>query len=407
MDTISPEAVGFSPKRLRHIDTTMRRYVNEGKLAGVVTLLARQGKVLQQGCYGMADREARKAMQPDSLFRIWSMTKSITAVATMILYEEGHFALDQDIADFLPEFKSTKVFVNQTGDRMETVERERPITVRQLLTHTAGIVSGSGNHPVEVMAREEGVLWMQTRPSLARMVKALANLPLIYQPFTHWHYSLAFDVAARLIEVISGQYFDEFLKERIFDPLGMTDTGYVVTDEQFDRFTAFYRKADDDSLQVAITPEDSLEYQWRDLESGTYYTSGGSNLISTAPDYLRFAQMLLNKGELDGERILSPHTVSLMTTNQLPPHLLPCQFPDAQPIYGYGHGLGVHTLMDRGLAGTPCANGEFWKDGGAGTLFWADPQYDLIGIVMYQLVDFWMYPVFAQFRALAYQAMLA
>ncbi|HEX2908094.1 MAG TPA: serine hydrolase, partial [Phototrophicaceae bacterium] len=229
---------------------------------------------------------------------------------------------------------------------------------------------------------------------------------LSFQPNTCWMYGPSFEVAARLVEIFSGQAFDVFLRERLFQPLGMVDSGYTVNSAQLERFSAFYAPGENGGpLKLLDAPETSFHYIPDGKLPSDAFTPGGFGSISTPADLLRFSQMLLNRGTLDGARILAPATVDLMAANHLPPALLPYAFMGGQPFYGYGHGLGVHTLMDHGLAGVPCANGEYWKDGGSGTLFWVDPHHRLTGVVLYQLDPFWVYPLWTQTKALVYQAM--
>jgi CubicO group peptidase (beta-lactamase class C family) len=405
MDTVKPEAVGFNAKRLQRIDDAMNRLVDQGKIAGVSTMLLRKGQIAHQKGYGMASIDLNRPMQSDTLFRIWSMTKTITTVAALMLYEQGYFQLDQDITDFIPEFKNTPVYVSGEGDAMVTEARKSPMTIRRLMTHSAGMAQTIGQHPVQrAMAELSERLFFGT-PVLSDAVEELAKVPLIVHPGTEWHYGHGFELIARLVEIVTGQRYAAYLRENIFEPLGMKDTGYSVSEAQFDRLSAIYIPDEKRGIIEFESPAQNVEYRYReDIENGKTWTPGGNGLMSTPQDYARFAQMLLNKGLFEGTRILAPRTVDLMTANHLPAALMPYRFSGAQPLPGYGHGLSVHVLMDHGLAGVPCHNGEFWKDGGAGTLFWVDPTIDLVGICMYQLGDFWRVPVFSTFRNTVYQA---
>jgi CubicO group peptidase (beta-lactamase class C family) len=379
----------------------MQRYVDDGRLAGIVTLVANKGYVVQQGCYGMADIAAGRPMQPDTIFRLWSSTKWVAAVALMTLFEEGHFVLDQDVAEFIPEFKDTKVFVAKSGDDWELAERKSPITIRQALTHTTGMGHGITNtHPVNARLGQAQKAWFANGADLAEVARGLAAIPLIYQPGTRWNYSLSLEIVARLVEIISGQPYETFLRERLLDPLGLTSSGYTLAPRDVKRFSALYGPAEGGGLKVLESMDEAAN-----LPPPPKWTPGSYGMLSTICDYHRFGQMLLNGGTLDGQRILGPRTVALMAANHLRPDQLPYNFDDSPPVYGYGHGLGVHVLMDRGLAGLPCANGEYWKDGGAGTLCWIDPTFELVGLVFYQHVPHSAYPVFTQFRNLVYQAM--
>jgi CubicO group peptidase (beta-lactamase class C family) len=408
MQTISPEQVGVSSNRLTRLDAALQRFIDQGKIAGVVAVLSRCGQTFHAKGYGRANLATAQPMRIDTLLRLWSITKAITSVATLICYEHGHFVLDQAIADFIPTFKDTPVYVGMDGDQPRLVAQERPITIRHLLTHSGGIASGFGGAAGFAEERMcSKIESLRGTPSpLVRVVEGIAEVPLVAQPNALWRYGQSFEVLARLVEITSGQSFPDFLQTHIFDPLGMIDTGYIVGDDRLDRFSAFYTTAEDDSLSLIEAPEKSIHYIPDGKLPPGVWTPGGYGLVSTALDIQRLGNMLLNRGVLDDVRILAPCTVDLMATNHLPAALIPYGFPGAQPMVGYGHGLGIHTLMDHGLAGTPCANGEYWKDGGSGTLLWVDPQYQLVGTVCYQLDPFWIHPIFATTKALTYQAIL-
>jgi CubicO group peptidase (beta-lactamase class C family) len=372
-------------------------------------VLSRRGHIFHAKGYGCANLATNQPMRPDTLVRLWSITKVITTVAVMLCYERGEFVLDQPVADFIPAFKSTPVYAGMAGDQPRWVEQQRPITIRQLLTHSGGIASGFGGatEPSEGLMRTKIEGLRQSNPSLTEVAEGIAQVPLVAQPNTLWRYGASFEVLARLVEIVSGQIYADFLQTHILEPLGMADTSYSVGQAQLGRFSAFYTTSADNKLTLLETPAHSTHYVPDGHMPSKMWTPGGYGLVSTALDIQHLGNMLLNRGTLNGVRILAPSTVDLMTTNHLSSSLLPCCFPGAQPISGYGHGLGVHTLMDRGLAGTPCANGEYWKDGGSGTLLWVDPQYELVGTVCYQLDPFWIHPVFATVKALTYQALLS
>lgn len=408
MQTVPPENVGVATDRLAYLDRALQRYVDDGKLAGVVVALSRSGHIFHAKGYGFANLATRQPMRPDTLVRLWSVTKVITAVAVMICYERGEFVLDQPVADVIPAFKSTPVYAGMDGDNPRLVDQQHPLTIRQLLTHSGGIASGFGGatEPPEATMRATIEGLRKTISPLADVVEGIAQVPLVAQPNTLWRYGASYEVLARLVEIVSGQRYADFLKAHVLEPLGMADTSYVVSQAQLDRFSAFYTTAGDKGLRVIEAPDRSIHYVPDGRIPPNAWTPGGYGLVSTAPDLQKLGQMLLNRGTLNGTRILAPSTVDLMTINHLPPALIPYGFTGARPIYGYGHGLGVHTLMDPGLAGTPCAKGEYWKDGGSGTLLWVDPHYELVGTVCYQLDPFWIYPVFAAVKALTYQALL-
>lgn len=404
----SPEQVGFSSERLVYLDTALQRYVDQGKVAGVVVVLSRCGHIFHAKGYGLRNVATNQPMQPDTLVRLWSITKMITAVATMICYERGGFVLDQPVADFIPAFSNTPVYTGTDGDQLRLVDQKHPITIRQLLTHTGGIASGFGgaNERPEGMMRTRIESLRSSNPSLAEIVEGIAQVPLVAQPNTLWRYGQSFEVLARLVEIVSGLKYANFLQTHVFDLLEMRDTGYVVGADRIDRFSALYTTTKDGSLALKESPEQSMHHVQSNVTPPGVLSTGGSGLVSTALDIQHLGNMLLNRGTFNNVRILAPSTVDLMTTNHLMPDLIPYHFPGARPIYGYGHGLGVHTLMDRGLAGTPCANGEYWKDGGSGTLLWVDPYHELVGTVCYQLDPFWIHPIFATTKALTYQALL-
>ncbi len=296
-----PEKVGLSSERLERIDKVMQQYVDEGRIAGAVTLVARRGKVAHLGTYGMADIEAGNPMQANTIFRIASMTKPIVSVAAMALYEEGRFQLDDPVSKFIPEFKDLKVLGGNAGHDEKVVETAIEMTIQDLLRHTAGLTYGAGDTHVDSIYQEVKVL--DDRGTLQEMVQKLGQIPLLYQPGERWHYSVATDVLGYLIQVISAKPLDEFLKERIFKPLGMEDTGFYVPEEKLERFAALYSFSEQGVLQIIETPDTSA------FSKRPSFLSGGGGLVSTVPDYMRFAQLLLNGGELDDTRLLSRTTV--------------------------------------------------------------------------------------------------
>lgn len=328
------------------------------------------------------------------------MTKPITAVAVLLLQNEGHFGLDDPIAQFIPEFAQAPVFIGSDDGALQFVDREREITVRHLLTHTSGICLGAGGDEAVEVLWTEAIGEMMATPgvTLQSAVRTLAALPLASQPGTAWRYGLSFEALAALVEVVSGQWYDQFLQERVFEPLGMADTGYVIQPQNADRLSALYASDAKGGLTLLGAPAESPHVLFHGYESGSGWTTGGDGLVSTAADYGRFLQMLLNRGELDGVRLLMPETVAQMTVNQLLPQVL--HAAALEP--GYGQGLAVRTLLDSTLAGHVGSVGEFAHTGGHGTYFWVDPMQELIGLLMVQLnpvpVD-----LHQQFRALTYR----
>ena len=370
----------------------MQRYVDQKKNAGIVVAIARHDKLAFAECFGMMDIEAKKPMRFDAIFRIASLTKPIASVAAMMLYEEGRFQLGDPVSRFIPEFKDLKVFKNAS----ETVPTEREVTIRDLLTHTGGLALGLDPQASAVAALYHAAGVRDPAGTLEDMIAKLAKLPLLTQPGSKWGYSLSTNVVGYLIQVISGLSLDVFLQQRIFDPLGMTDTGFHVPSEKLDRLATLYGPADD-----GLKPADAA---W--LSSFTRpatFFSGEGGLVSTAADYMRFSHMLLHSGELDEVRLLSRKTVELMTTNHLSHDLLPYRLGGAQ--LGRGFGLGVSVVMDVGQTGVLGSVGTYSWSGAFNTHFWVDPKEDLIGILMTQYA-IPLQPIRWEFETLAYQAVV-
>lgn len=397
----TPENVGLSAERLSRIGQVMQGYVDQQKLAGVLTMIARRGEIAHAECFGMMDIEADRPMALDTIFRLYSMTKAITSVAVMMLYEEGHFQLYDSIANFIPEFKGQKVFVRASGTSPELADAEREISMRDLLTHTAGLTYDFlEESPVGAMYREADLV--NSSGSLKEMVEKLAGLPLVFQPGSGWRYSVATDVLGRLVEVVAGIPFERFLEERIFEPLGMVDTAFFVPNEKLGRFAAMYGPGDGGGIKRVAAPLASLQ------AGPASIPLGGGGLVGTAPDYMRFLQMLLNDGELDGVRLLGRKTIELMTINHLPQQCLPYTTSRGREIQyqGYGFGLGFKVLMDVAQSQSVGSAGEYGWGGMANTYFWVDPKEELIGIAMPQFLPDYYYPLRAQFKALTYQAIV-
>lgn len=391
----APEQVGLSSGRLERIEPVLQRYINDKKLAGMVALIARRGQPVYCKSLGYAHREAGLLMQPDTIFRIYSMSKPITSVAVMMLVEEGLLRLDSPLYEFAPCFKDCQVLVSQNGqNHLEPLKRD--IHIHHLLTHTSGL--GYNYDPLSYI---DG-LFRQRIPrhnaaaatiSFEDLMRAIASIPLVYQPGESWRYSIASDVLGYVVETVSGQAFGAFLQERIFEPLGMTDTAFTITPEKVRRFAANYGPAEDGSLKVIDDPFNSVYSLVPKAPSG----SGG--LISSAPDYFRFCQMLLNKGELHGQRLLSRKTVEYMTLNHLPGGLR----IDEE---GQGFGLGFSVLVEPVLSSTLGSAGTYRWGGAANTRFWVDPQEELIGLLMLQYMPNGVYPVDKTFQNLVYQAII-
>ncbi|MGO8790985.1 MAG: serine hydrolase domain-containing protein [Terriglobia bacterium] len=373
-----PEALGFSSERLDRLHAVMQQEVDQKQLAGIVTVLARHGKVVEEKTYGKKDLASGAPMTRDTIFRIFSMTKPVTGVAMMILYEEGKWKPLDPISKYIPEFAHMKVFkgVDESG-KMILEDPAHPPTMHELMTHTAGFTYGFfGNTPVDKMYMDQHILESQ---SLQEMIDKLARIPLVYQPGTRWVYSVSMDVQGYIVEKLSGQSLPDFMQQHIFRPLGMKDTGFFVSKEKRNRFATLYASGPNGELQTPSATAD-------DYANQPSLPMGGGGLVSTAEDYLRFAQMLLNGGELDGMRILAPATVQLMTANHLAPSLMTGQFSigpvTIRPGLGWGYDCAVYT--DPLEADAVVGKGTFFWIGAADTWFWVDPANDLIFVGMTQ-----------------------
>jgi CubicO group peptidase (beta-lactamase class C family) len=337
-------------------------------------------------------------MQFDTIFRICSMTKPITSVALMMLYEEGQFQLNDPVSKFIPEFADVRVFAGTAEESIELTDLEREITIWHLLTHTAGLTYDFfEDSPVDAMYVEADL--HRGDRTLEEMISELVRLPLVFQPGTAWRYSMATDVLGYLIEVISGMSLDAFLERRILNPLGMTDTEFYVPEKKLDRFAAAYGPTESGGIELLDAPATSQ------FSKPPRFLSGGSGLVSTASDYLRFAQMLLDKGELNGTRLLGRKTIELMTTNHLPDELIPIQVPP-HTLRGCGFGLGFRVVVNAAQTGRLASDGEYGWGGGASTSFFVDPKEQLVGLLLTQLIPSRYYPIREEFKILTYQALV-
>ena len=399
LPTAEPEAVGMSSERLQRLDRVMQGYVDRDEVAGVVTLVARHGKVVHFSALGERNVESGPPMTHDSIFRIASMTKPIVSTALMMLYEEGYFQLRDPIAKWLPEFADMQVAVpsppqERLMGRYKTIPAASPITVQQLLTHTAGLSNsyrGITQPEFLEMSAER-----KRYDTVADMVQRLAQLPLNFHPGEHWEYGRATDVVGRLVEVMSGQTLDAFLRERIFVPLGMPDTHFYLPQAKLDRFAALYRPNAAGKIELA----EAATIESRFVAEPHVYFSGAGGLVSTARDYFRFHQMMLNGGELDGTRIVSRKTVELMTANHTGDKGIWLTGP------GYGFGLGYAVVTDLGPSGTPRSEGSFFWSGAYGTIFWVDPSEEVIGILLQQLRPYTHLNVRPDLATMTYQAII-
>ena len=396
---VEPEAVGLSTERLSRIDKVMETHVAQQKIAGGVTLLARHGKIAHLGVYGMIDVEAGTPMTPDTIFRIASMTKPITNVAVMMLYEEGHFRLNEPVSKYIPAFKEMHVMPPESAeDSAQPVPATRQITIWNLLTHTSGLTYQWNERLGPQYAAADithGLL--QDASTLDEKMKVLATIPLLYQPGAEFEYGLSIDLLGYLVEVVSGMSLNEFFSEHIFKPIGMNDTHFFIPEAKRERLATVYERTKDGPItrkSQEPTVEGSLTYSTDYPYKGprTYF-SGGGGLVSTAPDYARFAQMMLNGGKLDGVRLLSRKTVALMTLNQL-----------ANMDVDFGFGLGFSIVRDESDLNEIGSVGRFGWSGFFFTSFFIDPQEQMIGIFMCQLHPSGDLDLGEKIRILSYQA---
>jgi CubicO group peptidase (beta-lactamase class C family) len=375
----------------------MQAHIDGGKIPGLSVLLSRHGKVAYAECFGKRD-DPDVPMTQDTIFWIASMTKPIVSVAVLMLYEEGHFQLNDPVSRYIPEFKDTQVYVKGEGDQMLLAEQERQMSIRNLLTHTSGLHYRWVIAPA-LLPLLEGAKLDDPELTTQSFVRELAKLPLSFQPGTSWAYSQSHDVLGYLVEMISGTPLDTFLEQQIFGPLSMQDTGFYVPPDKIGRFAAWY-----DASQEGFERADPPASRWQ--ADPTRRPSGGGGLVSTVSDYARFAQMLLNGGELDGVRLLGRKTVDLMTTNHLTALELPA-FASRFGYYsrGYGYGLGMRVLLSPAENELVGSVGSYGWPGIHNTYFWVDPQEELFGFIWGQYSPMFYYPIDRQFMALAYQAL--
>jgi CubicO group peptidase (beta-lactamase class C family) len=380
MTVNKPETVGFSSERLEQLHELMQRTVDQKQIAGAVTILARHGKVVDYRAYGQRDMASGAPMTKDVIFRDFSMTKPVTGVAMMILYEHGMWLPSDPIAKYIPEFAHLKVFKGMDADgKIILVDPDHAPTMRELMTHTAGFTYGYfGTTPVDAMYRDANVLQSK---NLQEMIDKLAKLPLLYQPGKGWTYSVSMDIEGYIIEKLTGQTLPDFMQKNIFSPLGMKDAGFFVPENKRTHFATLYKTGP----QGGIIP-DATGRLSRDYGIQPAMPSGGGGMVSTAEDYYRFAEMLANHGELNGARILAPPTVHLMTTNHVPTSLLTGEFHIGMQVMrpGFGYGYNCAVVYDPPEANLIEGAGTFFWDGAAGTWFWVDPTNDIVFVGMIQ-----------------------
>ncbi len=401
--TVTPEQVGLSSERLERIGPLMEEYIEDGMIAGAVTLVARRGKIVHHRAWGMSDRETNRLMSPDAIFRICSMSKPITSLAVMMLYEEGKFLLSDPVSKYIPEFKNMTVLASGHPDRgpVETVPARRQITIRHLLTHTSGLTY-QWNRRLGQMYFDAGVThgMIQDDGTIEENMKKLAELPLLFEPGTDYEYGLSLDLLGYFVEVVSGMTLDTFFRERIFEPLGMHDTHFFPPDEKVSRLATLYRYSPDAGLTRfpdAPVEEGSMVYSADYPYNGPRsYFSGGAGLCSTATDYYRFCQMMLNKGELDGVRLIGRKTAELMAADHV---------GDSSEAVSFGYGFEVddevkQPIHELGSVGKYGWGGYFF------TRFFIDPEEELIGIFMAQLKPSVTVPLREKYYNVVYQSII-
>jgi CubicO group peptidase (beta-lactamase class C family) len=401
-----PEQAGMSAAGLERIKRLVQGYVDTGKLPGAISMVARRGEVVHCETYGQRDVEAALPMTWDTIFRFYSMTKPIASVALMTLYEEGKFQLDEPVSKFIPELQHLKVFAGGTADKYDVREPARAMTVRDLLTHTSGLVGTGDGTVVGSLYERAGLHGSSSTGTLAEMIAKLGELPLHCDPGAEWNYGISTDVVGYLCEVLSGMNFDRFLQERVFAPLGKPDTGYHVPERALGRFATNHRRdAAEPSYTVIDRPDASSVY----ANPRTYF-SGAGGLVSTAADYMRFCKLLANGGQLDSVRILGPRTLEFMTANHLPGgrDLAAMGQPrfSETTMEGIGFGLGFAVLLDPAVAhvlGTP---GEYYWGGAASTAFFISPRDELIMLFLTQLMPSSSYPIRRQLRQTIYSSII-
>ncbi|MEM9035596.1 MAG: serine hydrolase domain-containing protein [Actinomycetota bacterium] len=404
--TIDPEERGFDPVRLGRISAHFRRYVDDRLLPGWQIAVTRGGDTVFADAYGHRDVEAELPVEDDTIFRAYSMTKPITTVAAMMLWEEGAFELKDPVHRYLPSFRDQRIYSSGSALAPATVPTPTPMQIWHLMTHTSGMTYDFLNaHPVDQRYREAGWNWgSPAGMDLAAGVDALAEQPLVFEPGTEWNYSVSTDVLGRLVEVVSGQSLSEFFRTRILGPLGMTDTAFHCSEDRHDRMAALYvaNPANGERLRSDAMGNAAL--------APPTFESGGGGLVTTAGDYLRFADMLRRGGELDGVRLLGTRTLEYMTQNHLPGNADLSEY--GRPLFaetafdGVGFGLGFAVVIDPAATKTLSSVGEFNWGGAASTAFWVDPVEDLTAVFFTQLLPSSTHPLRTQLKQLVYQALV-
>jgi CubicO group peptidase (beta-lactamase class C family) len=403
---IDPAEAGFDAERLERLERHLRTYVDDGRMPGWLVAVARRGQLAHVATYGQRDMEAALPVETDTIWRIYSMTKPITAVAALMLWEEGAFELNDPVRWYIPSFKGLRVWRGGSSVRPETEAVTEEMRMWHLFSHTSGLTYGFMQaHPVDALYRQAGFEWgVPPGLDLAGVCDKLAELPLVFQPGTEWNYGMSTDVLGRVVEVVAGVPFADFVQQRLLDPLGMSETLWHVPDELADRLAALYVPTPGTGKAVRF---DSMGAAARTAPTATL---GGGGLCSTAADYLRFAEMLRRRGELDGVRLLSPRTVSFMASNHLPGNADLTQFGrrlfSETTFDGVGFGLGVSVTIDPVAAKVPGNVGDHGWGGAASTAYWVDPVLDMVVLFMTQLLPSDSLPIRARLRQLVHAAII-
>ena len=400
--TATPESVGFSNERLGRILPWMQGYIDEGKLPGAITMISRHGEIIFLECLGKSDLESDLEIQPDTIFRIYSMTKPIVSVGFMTLCESGLLNLDDPISEFLPMFRDMEVYRSEQDDMMQTETARSEISIRHLLTHTSGFCYGVfDDTPLASLYKSRQVEFYPDDGPLEAVVTRLSELPLLFHPGSRWNYGVSTDVLGRVIEVVSGQPLDVFLTKQVFEPLGMPDTVFRLPRSNLGRFSALYEATTENPMCLADPRKESV------YSNEVTTLSGGAGLLSTASDYFQFTEMIRRIGRGPDGPLLRPETVVNMIQNQLPGDLASMGQGTFNEISydGIGFGLGFSVVIDPKLVGYACAAGEVAWGGLASTAFWIDPTNDLTVSFFTQLAPSDLYPIRWDLRNLVYQAL--
>lgn len=400
IETISPEAVGMSTDRLNRIRIKFQTYIDEKRAPGFVTLIARKGQVVHYETCGYRDLEKQLPMEKDTIFRIYSMTKPITSVALMMLYEQGKFQLHDPVSNYIPELGNAKVLKHLENQERGLVEQNPSMTIQHLLTHTSGLTSDlahdNPDDEAERMAR-----YTDPDYTLEKTIQDIAGYPLLHQPGAQFSYGVSTDVCGYLVQILSGLPFETYLQENVFAPLGMVDTAFHVTNDNIDRFASLYAENESDCSLQLHRVEGIFK---RDFLVPTKSPFGSYGLVSTTEDYWRFVQMLLNGGEFDGNRLLGRKTIEYIAMNHVSPDLLPFKIGH-NPWLGYGFGLGFAVVNDPAQTRVIDSSGTYFWGGAAATAFWIDPQEEIVAVKMTQIIESSL-PIWDDIRVMTYQALI-